>query len=159
MARPRVVRKERVSCCEHRDQQVVEADRNPGDPGELRVLGDREELGGEPDAQRDDDRGQHDRGDDVGGRDRGDRPEEERLQGRGALPGEPGDQHATGEAAVEQQREGDVTVGVAALADHLDGDRAQDGDHDRDPGGGGAGEQADRDAGDGDVPEPVAEQR
>ena len=36
------------------DQQVVDAHLQPGDLGELRVLGDREELRGEPDRDHDD---------------------------------------------------------------------------------------------------------
>ena len=55
------------------------------------------------------------------------------------------------QAAVEQQRQGDVAAGVAALADDLDPDRTEDRDRDRDPGGRGAGQQAERDAGHRDV--------
>ena len=41
------------------DQHVVDAHAQPGDPGELLVLGDREQLGRQPDADDDDDRGEH----------------------------------------------------------------------------------------------------
>ena len=77
---------------------------------------------------------------------------------RRALAGEPGDEHAAGEAAVEEQGQRDVAVGVAALADHLDQHGAEDRDDDGRPGRGGAGEQAERDTGDGDVADAVAEQ-
>ena len=93
------------------------------------------------------------------GGDRGDRPEQVAVQRRRALAGEAGDQHAAGDAAVEQQRQGDVTAGAPALADHLDDDGA---DHRDDDGGerrGGAGEQAQGDAGDGDVADAVTHQR
>ena len=95
----------------------------------------------------------------VAGGDRGDRAEEVLLERRRALPGEPGEQHAAGQAAVEQQRQGDVAVGVAALADQLDQRRRRATatttavQRRR-----GAGEQAERDAGDGDVADAVAHQ-
>ena len=77
---------------------------------------------------------------------------------RRALAAEAGEQHAAGQAAVEEQGQRDVAVGVAALADHLDQHRAEHGHHDRGPGRGGAGEQAERDAGDGHVADAVAHQ-
>ena len=50
-----------------------------------------------------------------------------------ALSGEAGDQHATGQAAVEEQGQRDVAVGVAAFADDLDQDGAEDRDDDGGP--------------------------
>ena len=52
----------------------------------------------------------------------------------GALVGDPRDQDAARDAAVEEQGQGDVAVGVAALADHLDQHGTQDGDDDGGPG-------------------------
>ena len=45
---------------EHRDQQVVEPHAEPGDPGELLVLGDREQLRRQAERDHDHDHGQHD---------------------------------------------------------------------------------------------------
>ena len=144
----------------HRDQQVVEPHVEPGDLGELLVLGDREQLRRQPDAPA---RPRPPPAPAVtqtsAARDGGDRAEEVGVQSRGALPGEPGEQHAAGDAAVEQQRERHVAAGAAALADHLDDDRADDRHDHRGEGRGGAGEQAEGDAGDRDVPDAVAHQR
>ena len=94
----------------------------------------------------------------VAGGDAGERPEEVLLERGRALSGEAGDQHATGEAAVEEQGQRDVAVGVAALADDLDQHGAEDRDDDGGPRRRGVGEQADRDAGDGDVADAVTQQ-
>ena len=75
-----------------------------------------------------------------------------------ALPGQAGHEDSAGQAAVEQQGQGDVAVGVPAFADHLDQDGSQHRDHGGRPERRGVGEQAEGDAGDGDVADPVAHQ-
>ena len=114
--------------------------------------------GASPTAHDDHDGGQRHRDEHVARGDRGDRAEEVLLEPARALAAEPGEQDAAGQAAVEEQGQGDVAVGVAALADHLDQDRAEHGHDDRGPGRGGAGQQAQRHPGDGDVADAVAHQ-
>ena len=144
---------------EDRDGEVVGRDPQPRDPGELGIVGHREQLGRQADAHHDHDGGERDRHPHVRRGDRGDRAEQVGLQQRGALPAEAGQQHAARQAAVEHQRQRDVAVGVAAAADQLDRDGPEGGDDHGGPRGGGAGDQAERDAGHRHVADAVAHQR
>ena len=144
---------------EHRDQQVVDAHvaarrpgRTPG-PGRPRTAGARARRTRATTTAASAMVTQTS----VDG-DGGDRAEEVLLEPRRALAGQAGEQHAAGDAAVEQQRQRDVAVGVAALADHLDQHRAEDRDDHGGPGRRGAGQQPEGDAGDGDVADAVAHQ-
>ena len=188
IASANVVRKLRVSCCAVATGTTISAltsssptvrmdtvtvtaastaisrpyarDRHPADPGVLLVLAHGEQLRPEADSEH-----QHDRRrarDDaqvVVGHG-GDGAEQVRVQRRGRLAGEPDDQHAAGDAAVEEQGQRHVAAGARVRPQQLDdAPRRRGRDDTAVTSGARPGQQADGDTGERDVADAVAEQR
>src|SRR5690606_6108237 len=149
------------------DGDVEQPHRQPAGPGELLVVGEHEQRRAQPDPDREDRHRERDGQPQVGERHGGDRAEEVAVEVGRRPAGDPDEEDAAGDAAVEEQGEGEVAAGAAAFADDLDehrpddrgDDGARDGEHvplgeAQRP----ADKPAERDAGEGHVPDPVAEQ-
>ena len=116
-----------VSAAVTATSDVEQAHRQARHPGDLLVLAHREQLAAE---HGDDRRARRAPAPTMTARspraDARQRAEQVGHEGRvRAARGQPDEQHAAGDAAVEQQRQRDVAAGPAALADQLDGDGAQ----------------------------------
>ena len=136
--------------------------------GELLVVAQCEQWAAQPQPHQEHQGGQGDGEPGVGDRDRGDRAEQIGVEVRRRPAGDANEDDAPGDAPVEQDRQGHVSSGTAVGADDLDHHGSQHADEDR-PGhgpgvvrsdvGGGPGEPPQGDTGQGDVPDPVAQQR
>jgi len=141
------------------EQQVEPHHRQPARSGELIIVAHAEQGAAEDDGDGDDDECERSEDEEILRRRRRDAAEQvliEAARPRRCLADE---HHAGADAAVEQDRQGDLPARLSAGADQLDRHRPGDGGDERDRNRRAIEHEAESDTGDGDVAEAVTDQR